>query len=249
MGREVCRAVAEDETLELVAAIDAQSDKIAHISGEYADTSVKVGIDLDDMISIGEADVLVDFTQASAVRGTVDKAAALGLNIIIGTTGLADDDIAYLKQIADKGESNILMAPNFAIGAVLLMKLAQTAAIYADRAEIIELHHDKKIDAPSGTAKLTAELVSNSLKQPQLDEVENITGVRGGIVGNIPVHSVRLPGLVAHQEIIFGFLGQTLTIRHDSIERKSFMPGVVLAIKKIAEFPGFTYGLDKIMGL
>lgn len=249
MGREVCLAVSQDNELELVGAIEAGQDNIDTLKTDYRNSSVKIGASLSEVINAGEADVLVDFTQASALRRTADMALKLGLDIIIGTTGLSDSDLSHLKKAAANSSSNILLAPNFAMGAVLLMKLAETVAAYAERAEIIELHHDKKADAPSGTAKLTAELMGRFLKQPLLDETENIKGVRGGIVDNIPIHSVRLPGLVAHQEVIFGFKGQTLTIRHDSIARSSFMPGVILAIKNISKFRGFTYGLDKIMGL
>lgn len=248
MGREVCRAALADKDIELVGAVDPNPSEQA-----VAELRSAAGIDihhqLPELLKKTRADVLVDFTHAAAVTTNATVAVSAGMHVVIGTTGLSEGEISRLKELAESTISNILLAPNFAVGAVLMMKLSETAAAYADRAEIIELHHDKKADAPSGTAKMTAELMSERLEQRPLAEEEKIAGVRGGLIGDIPVHSVRLPGLVAHQEVILGFQGQTLTIRHDSTDRTSFMPGVMLAVKRIADHRGFIYGLDKILGI
>lgn len=246
MGKEVCRAVMADNSVELVGIVDRPSSEI-----DRKDIRSLARLDIQDslpeLLKEVKADVLVDFTNAAAVLANVSAAVGAGMHAVIGTTGISENDLSEIEELAKK--RNILLAPNFAIGAVLMMKFSETAAGYAERAEIIELHHDKKADAPSGTARMTAELMSGRLEPKPIVGEEKVTGVRGGLVGNIQVHSVRLPGLVAHQEVLFGFQGQTLTIRHDSTDRTSFMPGVILAVKKIADFPGFTYGLDKILGI
>ncbi len=247
MGREVVKAVTEDAETTLVGAVDLDptEENIRLIKD-------KAGIDLSSdpakTIKETDADVLVDFSIAGSVMANVVAACENGSNAIIGTTGLSTDDVDELKEVTVRTGKNILLAPNFAIGAVLMMKMAEMAAPYAKRAEIIEFHHDKKVDAPSGTAKMTAEMIDQYIDaEPLPSDKDPIP--RGYRVGDIPIHSVRLPGLVAHQEIIFGFTGQTLKIRHDSIDRVSFMPGVLLAIKRITDFPGFVYGLDKYLGL
>jgi len=247
MGRVVVKAVAEDVEAELVGAIDLKPTEQDNLELK---AKAGIGFTSDPALTIKEtgADVLVDFTTGDSVMANAVAASESGANVIIGTTGLSSGDIDALEGLAEKTGKNILLAPNFAIGAVLMMKIAKTVSSFADRAEIIELHHDKKVDAPSGTAKLTAEMISSNLDTIPLPRDEDFKA-RGERVGDIPVHSVRLPGLVAHQEVIFGFTGQTLTIRHDSIDRVSFMPGVLLAIKRIGDFPGFTYGLDKYLGL
>jgi len=247
MGRAVVEAVTEDVEVELVGAIDQNPSEQSNL-----ELKVKAGIsfagDPAQTIKDTNADVLVDFTNGDSAITNAEAACENGANVIIGTTGLSSGDIEKLDKFANKTGRNILLAPNFAIGAVLMMKVAETIAPYAERAEIIELHHDKKIDAPSGTAKMTAENISLTLDTTPLPKDDEFIA-RGERVGDVPVHSVRLPGLVAHQEVIFGFKGQTLTIRHDSIDRVSFMPGVLLAIKRISEFPGFTYGLAKYLDL
>lgn len=248
MGREVCRAVLADDEVGLAGAVD-PSARVEDIAEMRSIAGLDIADNLTQILKYAKADVLVDFTNAAAVLGNANAATSAGMHAVIGTTGLQEDEIEHLKKLTENTGSNIILAPNFAIGAVLMMKLSEIAASHAERAEIIELHHDKKADAPSGTAIMTAKIIGERIKQTPLQEEEKIRGARGGVVENIPVHSIRLPGLVAHQEVIFGFQGQTLTIRHDSIDRASFMPGVMLAVKKIHDFKGFTFGLDKILGL
>jgi 4-hydroxy-tetrahydrodipicolinate reductase len=241
MGKTVCQAVNNDNELELVAVVDPRKEELS--------LDVVKGATVSEIAGQVEADVLVDFTNASAVVDNVSQAAKLDMHAVIGTTGLSDHQKEQLKEITKETGRNILLAPNFAIGAVLLIQFASQAAEFFERVEIIELHHDKKLDAPSGTAILTAELIGDKLKQTPLTEKEKVKGARGGTVNSVPIHSVRLPGLVAHQEVIFGLVGQTLTLRHDSTDRTSFMPGVLLAIKEIFNHPGFTYGLEKFLNL
>jgi len=245
MGRTVCRAVLADEELSLVGAVD------MHGAGTPVPASDGLMISdfLQEVLASTDADVVVDFTKGDAVLDNAAASTAAGAHVVIGATGLSTEDLRRLQELALSSKRNILLAPNFALGAVIMMKLSQKIAGYFERAEIIELHHDQKHDAPSGTATLTAEMISENLNQEPLDEIENFPGARGATVKGVPVHSVRLPGLVAHQEVIFGLQGQILTIRHDSIDRSSFMPGVVMAIKEIGSRPGFTYGLDKLLEL
>jgi 4-hydroxy-tetrahydrodipicolinate reductase len=209
MGETVCEAVEGAEDTELTAKADPA-----------------LGVELADVL--GEADVVVDFTTPDTALANAKACLDAGVHAVIGTTGF---DLGALRQAAEASEANCFVAPNFAIGAVLLMEVAQTIAPHMPECEIVELHHDRKLDAPSGTAKRTAELIS-------------------GAGGNVhePIHSVRLPGLVAHQEVIFGGEGQTLSLRHDSIDRRSFMPGVLLAVRKVGGLDErFTVGLEKLL--
>ncbi|HEX6687528.1 MAG TPA: 4-hydroxy-tetrahydrodipicolinate reductase [Solirubrobacterales bacterium] len=209
MGRTVCEAVEGAEGMDLVAKADPA-----------------LGVELADVL--GDADVVVDFTTPDTALANAKACLQAGVHVIVGTTGF---DLDALRGAAEASEANCFVAPNFAIGAVLLMEVAQTIARHMPECEIVELHHDRKLDAPSGTAKRTAELIAAA----------------GGNVHE-PIHSVRLPGLVAHQEAIFGGEGQTLSIRHDSIDRVSFMPGVVLAVRRVADLPDrFTVGLEKLL--
>lgn len=244
MGKTVCAAVIDDPMLDLTAAIDRVS-----LGEPVPGVDLVVERDLQGAFDSRAVDVVVDFSLGEAVLANATLATANGAHVVIGATGTSAADRQALEQLALDRQRNILLAPNFAVGAILMMKMAQMGAAYCDRAEIIELHHDKKLDAPSGTAILTAQLMAEQLVQGDLGDKETVSGARGGDVGGIPIHSVRLPGFVAHQEVILGFLGQTLTIRHDSVDRTSFMPGVILAVKKISEYPGFTYGLDKFLDL
>jgi 4-hydroxy-tetrahydrodipicolinate reductase len=192
--------------------------------------------------------VVVDFTTADAAHDNLLFLAAQGIHSVVGTSGLGDDDLAELRAAFTK--SNCVIAPNFAIGAVLMMRFAELAAPYFDSAEIIELHHDQKIDAPSGTAMSTLERMAAASDDwsPDPTQKEVIERSRGGTVpGGIHVHSVRLRGMVAHQEVLLGTEGQSLSIRHDSYDRTSFMPGVILAVKKVADLPGVTVGLDALL--
>jgi len=243
MGQAVCAAVAEDPALHLVAAFD------PHGAGTETDQGVPVVGELAAVLA-AEPDVVVDFSVAAAARENLPKIAAAGVHAVVGTTGLGDDDVEALR-LAFTG-SNCLIAANFAISAVLMMRFAELAAPFFDTAEVIELHHDAKIDAPSGTAVTTVERMAAASAQWAADPTEHevYAGARGGVgPAGIHVHSVRMRGMVAHQEVILGALGQSLTIRQDSYDRSSFMPGVVLACKRIHDRPGVTIGLDAILDI
>lgn len=241
MGRTVVAAVNADSELELVGAVDI-------VEGEVE--GVKVETNLDTALKKFAPDVMVDFTRPNVVFDNVMTALANKVSPVVGTTGLSDDAKEKIRELAEKNQTPAFIAPNFALGAVLMMLTAQKIARYMPDVEIIELHHDKKLDAPSGTAELTAKMIAEVRpphKQGHPDETERLEHVRGADFDGIRIHSVRLPGYVAHQEVIFGGLGQTLTIRHDSTGRDSFMPGVVLACKKVRNLRGLTIGLDKIL--
>ena len=233
MGSEVVKAVEATDGLALVAALD-MGDSLEQLKGSAAH-------------------VVVDFTTPDSVMNNLEFLINNGINVVVGTTGFDDAKLATVKGwLAQNPSVGVLIAPNFAIGAVLMMEFAEKAARYFESAEIIELHHPAKVDAPSGTAARTAELMSAARKAAGLGAMPDATttaldGARGAIVGEIPVHSVRARGLVAHQEVLFGGLGETLTIRHDSIDRAGFMPGVILGVRKIVNTPGLTHGLDKFM--
>jgi 4-hydroxy-tetrahydrodipicolinate reductase len=215
MGRSVVAAVEAEGDMGVVAAVD---PALTPGEGHYPS--------LAPALEGGGLDVMVDFTQPEVVFGNARDALAAGVHAVIGTTGLSEEQIAELRQLADSGRANAVIAPNFAVGAVLMMRFAAEASRHMARAEIVELHHDGKLDAPSGTALRTAGLMA----------------------GEVPIHSVRLPGLVAHQEVIFGGEGQTLSIRHDSVDRQSFMPGVLLAVRRVAGLPDrFTVGLETLL--
>ncbi len=243
MGRTVCDAVAGDPGLHLVAAVDPEH------RGSDAPGGVQVSKELAALTDSG-AEVAVDFTVAPAARETLPWLAEHGLHAVVGTSGFDAHDLDVFR--AAFTSSNCLIAPNFAIGAVLMMRFAELAAPLFDTAEVIELHHDDKRDAPSGTAMATVERMAAASDRwapdPTVDEV--IPGARGGTAAaGIHVHSVRLRGLVAHQEVLLGTAGQTLSIRHDSYDRNSFMPGVLLAVRRIGELPGLTIGLDPLLGV
>ncbi len=241
MGRTVADAVKNDSELELVGAVDV-------FDGEVA--GLKVETNLDAALELHKPDVMVDFTRPDSVFKNVMTALEKKVSPVVGTTGLSDDAKEKIRAAAEKFQTPAFIAPNFAIGAVLMMLISKQVAKYMPDVEIIELHHDKKLDAPSGTAELTAKMISEvrtSHKQGHPDEVERLKNVRGADYDGIRIHSVRLPGYVAHQEVIFGGLGQTLTIRHDSTGRDSFMPGVLLACKKVRSLQGLTIGLDKLL--
>lgn len=250
MGRAVLEAVHHDQALELVGAVDLKAgNDIGELIG-IAKTGMVVSDDLAALIEQTKPDVMVDFTRPNVVFGNACIALKHKVSPVIGTTGLSDENKAALQELAVENNTGAFIAPNFAIGAVLMMEVSQKVAKYMPHVEIIELHHDNKLDAPSGTALRTAELIASvrtTMKQGHPDEKEILTGARGGAYDGIPIHSVRLPGYVAHQEVIFGGLGQTLTIRHDSIGRDSFMPGVVLACKKVGTCQGLVCGLENIL--
>lgn len=249
MGATVCRAVADDPGTELVAAVDAgfAGSDIRSVAGVDSDLVVAQG---SDAFVAGEVDVVVDFSVHAASVPNLMHLAEQGIHAVVGTTGYSEDEIDSLRAAFTR--SNCIIAPNFAIGAVLMMHFAAAAAPYFDSAEIIELHHDAKVDAPSGTALATVERMAEASAEWSQDptRAELLEGARGGEgPAGIRVHSVRLRGLVAHQEVLLGTTGQTLSIRHDSIDRTSFMPGVLLAVKQIASHPGLTLGLDPLLGL
>lgn len=241
MGRTVADAVKNDSELELVGAVDVFDGEVCGLTVEK---------NLVDAIDSHKPDIMVDFTRPDSVFKNVMIALEKKVSPVVGTTGLTDDAKEKIHAATEKFQTPAFIAPNFALGAVLMMLLSKQVAKYFPDVEIIELHHDKKLDAPSGTAALTAKMISEvrtSHKQGHPDEKEVISNVRGGDVDGIKIHSVRLPGYVAHQEVIFGGLGQTLTIRHDSTGRDSFMPGVLLACKKVRSLTGLTIGLDKLL--
>jgi 4-hydroxy-tetrahydrodipicolinate reductase len=253
MGREVCRAIQEDPETVLVAAVDANASGEVISTGEQANGSVKVSEEI-DMLSQAEVDVAVDFTHPTSVMDNVRWCVRHAVDVVVGTTGLRPENYDEIRALIEEegSESNVFVAPNFAIGAVLMMRFAAQASRFFPTAEIIELHHDGKADAPSGTALRTAHEIGVARGEkptPLVESVEVVDGVRGGEVEGIHIHSVRLPGLVAHQEVLLGGPGQSLTIRHDSYDRASFMPGVLLAVKNIRRHPGLTVGLENLLEL
>lgn len=233
MGGEVCRAVESAEDLELVAAVD-------------------LG---DDRAPAEAAQVIVDFTHPDAVMDNLCWCIDHGIHAVVGTTGFADEQLDRLRNaLADHADVGVLVAPNFSIGAVLMMRFAEQAAAFYESVEIIELHHAGKADAPSGTAANTARRIAAAREAADLDTppdatVQELPGARGAQVDGIRVHAVRLRGLVAHQEVLFGAEGETLTIRHDSLDRVSFMPGVLAAVRTISSRPGLTVGIEPILGI
>ena len=235
MGSEACNAVTKSEDLELVAGID-------------------IGDSLDLLVTSG-ADVVVDFTHPDSVMGNVEYAINHGVNVVVGTTGFDSAKLAQIEGwLAANPKVGALIAPNFGLGAVLMMQFAAKAARYFESVEIVELHHPNKADAPSGTATRTAEMITEAraaAKRPPMPDAtsSSLDGARGAIVGDVHVHSVRLRGLVAHQEVILGDLGETLSIRHDSIDRSGFMPGVLLGIRSVVAKPGLTFGLEHFLDL
>lgn len=233
---------------ELVGAVDVllAGEDIGEVIGQKQ-TGVTIHDNITACIDETKPDVAVDFTHPDSVFNNAKLLIRAGVSPVIGTTGLTEPQLEELRQEAVVHEVSALVAPNFAIGAILMMHFATIASKYMQSAEIVELHHNMKVDAPSGTSIMTAGKMS--VNPGHSDERETVPGVRGGTVNNVRIHSVRLPGLVAHQEVIFGGQGQTLTVRHDSIDRSSFMPGVILAIKNVKAHPGLTYGLENYLDL
>ena len=233
MGLEVCKAVDAAGDMELVAMID-QGDELV----KFADAG---------------AQVFVDFTTPDVVMENLHWAVDQGINMVIGTTGFTEQRLTQVREwIADKPGVGVLIAPNFGLGAVLMMQFAARAARYFESVEIIEQHHPRKLDAPSGTSTHTARLIARARADAGLGPMPDATrdevdGARGAEIDGVRVHSVRAAGLVAHQEVLFGSLGETLTIRHDSLDRVSFMPGVLLGVRKIRQRPGLTVGLDSFL--
>jgi 4-hydroxy-tetrahydrodipicolinate reductase len=251
MGHEVVKMVLADPELQLVAAID-RNASVADIGltvGKEA-CGVSISGDLELVLVETKPDVLIDFTTPQSVVSNARIAIRHHVRPVIGTTGLTPEDIAALDKLCQEAGIGGIIAPNFSIGAILMMKFAAQAAKYMPHVEIIEYHGDQKLDAPSGTAIKTAELISQSrqeLRQGNPVEEETIEGSRGGYYDGFRIHSVRLPGIFAQQEVIFGGFGQTLKIRHDSFERAGYMPGVNIAVKKVMEFTGIIYGFENFI--
>ncbi|MFM1938109.1 MAG: hypothetical protein RLZZ320_967 [Actinomycetota bacterium] len=235
MGSETVKAINAAEDLQLVAQLDL---------GDSLDALVKNGVE-----------VVVDFTHPDSVMKNLEFAINNGINVVVGTTGFDDTKLGKIKNWLDSNPKvGAVIAPNFGLGAVLMMQFAAKAARYLESVEIVELHHPDKADAPSGTAARTAELISEqrkAAKRPAMPDKTStsLPGARGARVGDVPIHSVRLRGLVAHQEVLLGDQGETLSIRHDSIDRSGFMPGVILAVREVGKRPGLTFGLEHLMDL
>ncbi|MGH2635579.1 MAG: 4-hydroxy-tetrahydrodipicolinate reductase [Actinomycetota bacterium] len=252
MGLMVCRAVAEADDLALVAAIDRSKvgQRIGALIG-HPKIDVPVSDELDRLLE-AEVEVAIDFTHPDVVMDNVRWCIDHGIHLVVGTTGITQEDLQEIERAmaAEGGESNVIVASNFALGAVLLLRFAAQAVRVFPAVEVIELHHDQKADAPSGTAIATIRRLAEERAEPWRGPLpETLEGVRGGDVDGIRVHSVRLPGLVAHQEVIFGGQGQTLTIRHDSTDRSSFVPGVLMAARAVMTRPGLTVGLEPLLGM
>lgn len=233
MGAQTVQAISEEQDIQLVG-------------------TTRRGDDLAALLQTTKPDVVVDFTHPSCVMDNIVTILENGAYPVVGTTGLSEGNLATLDRLSKEKNMAVLVCPNFAIGAILMMTFAAQAAKYMPRVEIIEYHHDKKADAPSGTALKTIDMIhktNSSINTHKNQEHESVPGARGGTLYNIPVHSIRLPGYVAHQEVIFGGIGQTLSIRHDTISRESFMPGVILSIRKVKQLSGLVYGLENILSL
>lgn len=251
MGREVVKAVLGDESLELVGGVDllGQGTDLGELVG-YPPIGRMVSSNLEFLLKQEQPEVMVDFTEPQSGLHNIYLAIENHCCPVIGTTGIAAEELKMVNQKAYERGVGAFLAPNFALGAVLMMKFAQEAARYFHNVEIIELHHDQKLDAPSGTALRTADLILKYrpvFRQGAVNEQEKIKGARGAEVDGLRIHSVRLPGYVAHQEVIFGDYGQTLTLRHDSINRECFMPGVLIAIHKVVKLRGLVIGLEQLL--
>lgn len=235
VGEQVCLAVDESEDMELVAALDVDDP-------------------IEDLVTSG-VEVVVDFTHPDVVMGNLEFSISHGIHAVVGTTGFDDGRLDQLRTWLDgSARTGVLIAPNFSVGAILMMRFAAEAASFYESVEIVELHHPDKADAPSGTARRTASLIARARREAGCGPIPDATstaleGARGADVDGIRVHGLRIRGLVAHQEVILGGPGETLTIRHDSMDRVSFMPGVLLGLRKIADHPGLTVGLERFMGL
>jgi len=261
MGREVVKAIAQAPDMNLMGAIDTSPELQGQDVGELAGLSEALEVPITNQMEpmlgyvAGERQmqpgVMVDFTHPDSVYNNVRSAIAYGIRPVVGTTGLSPEQIDNLANFAEKASTGCLIIPNFSIGMVLLQQAAVTASQYFDHVEIIELHHNQKADAPSGTAIQTAQMLAEmgkTFNPPQVQEEEKLKGARGSQAGEgIRIHSIRLPGLIAHQEVIFGAPGQIYTLRHDTSDRACYMPGVLLAIRKVLQLKSLVYGLEKIL--
>jgi 4-hydroxy-tetrahydrodipicolinate reductase len=258
MGREVVKAVAQAPDLTLIGAVDRNPKYIGQDVGEVAGCGpleVPILNEFEPVLAMAgqekQLGVMVDFTHPDGVYDNIRAAIAYGIRPVVGTTGLSPEQIQELAKFADKASTGCLIIPNFSIGMVLLQQAAIQASQYFDHVEIIELHHNQKADAPSGTALQTAQMLAElgkTFNPPTVEETEKISGAKGALADEgIRIHSVRLPGLIAHQEVIFGAAGQIYTLRHDTSDRACYMPGVLLSIRKVIQLKSLVYGLEKIL--
>ncbi|WP_010095878.1 4-hydroxy-tetrahydrodipicolinate reductase [Ornithinibacillus scapharcae] len=248
MGQEAVDMVLEEPTFTLVGCIDRKEQQIPKL----AERSIPTYTNAEECFYALDVDVMIDLTVAESSYHHILLALQQNISCVVGTTGFSEEQLGEIKRVALDNNTGCIIAPNFAIGAILMMHFSKIAAKFFSDVEIIEKHHDQKIDAPSGTAIKTAEMIKSirkSKKQGHPDEVETLKGVRGAVMDGIPIHSVRLPGLVAHQEVMLGGVGETLTIKHDSINRKSFMEGIKLSIRRVIERKEFIYGLENVLDL
>lgn len=251
VGRVVINGLCREAEVQVVGAIDLDAS-LDSLSLPDGSGSIPLSVNLESILTSCRPDVVVDFTIAKATMPAVRLATQQGVNLVIGTSGLTDDDLSEIAQLTLAHKVGAVVAPNFALGAVLMIHLARIAARYLDYAEIIELHHNLKVDSPSGTASSTAKAMAAARGKPFLrppPEQKETPASRGEQVEGVTIHSVRLPGLVAHQEVLLGGLGQTLSIRHDTIGRECYLPGIILAIKAVVKQQGLVYGLDTLLGL
>jgi 4-hydroxy-tetrahydrodipicolinate reductase len=248
MGQTLVAALCREPDMQPVGAVDTRATE-DHLTLADGSARIPLSKELEPILDSCQPQVVVDFSNASAVMPLVQRASQHGVNLVIGTTGLSSHDIKAIDGLAKTKGIGVVIAPNFALGAVLMMHLAQLAGKYLDYAEIIELHHEGKLDAPSGTSLTTAKAMAQARGKPFTTPTGEKTESRGKEIEGISIHSVRLPGLLAHQEVILGGAGQTLSIRHDTSGRDCYMPGVMLAIREVVKQKGLIFGLDSLLGL
>jgi 4-hydroxy-tetrahydrodipicolinate reductase len=251
MGKEVVKAIARSGDVRLVGAVD--HSHIAEDAGTVAgieSLGVAIAESLETVIDEVKPAVAIDFTQPSGLMSRITTMLSKGVRPVVGTTGLSQGELEQIRTLAESRDLGAIVAPNFAVGALVIMKCCEIAARCFGNAEIVELHHPHKLDAPSGTAIKTAEMIAaareSAIKTPGA-ETERIAGARGGELDGVRIHSIRLPGLVAHQEVVFGNPGELFTVRHDSLNRESFMPGVLLAVREVAQLDGLLYGIESLV--
>lgn len=252
MGRAAVKAIGNATNMEVVAALDYKYEDhyIHEESVSLEPGGIPIYTSLESLVADGKPDILLDLTDPDAVFNNAYQALVLGVRPVVGTSGLTKEQIETLREMAAESRIGGIIAPNFSVGAVLAMKFSAMAARYLQDVEILEMHHDKKVDAPSGTAVKTAQMIQEvreAHKQGHPDEKEHWTGARGADFDGMKVHSIRLPGLLAHQEVLLGGEGELLSIRHDSFDRNSFMPGILMAINNVIEREDLVYGLENII--
>jgi 4-hydroxy-tetrahydrodipicolinate reductase len=253
MGTSMTKELLKEKDIEVICGFDKLNivKDMGYALG-IGENNIKIFNRYEDVRNLNP-DIIIDFTNAEAASETINWALNEGIDIIVGTTGFKKDELIKIEERANKSRSKVFIVPNFAIGAILMIKISQMIAKYFDGCEIIELHHDEKKDAPSGTSILTAQQITQvkefNATRLKDGETETVDSSRGAFYGGVHIHSIRMPGVMAHQNVIFGTYGQTLSIKHDSIDRSCFFPGLLLAIRKIDEMQNYTYGLDKILDL